>query len=703
MSAPGGGRSGAWVACVGRSVRDAPTTVPALGAVALFVAWASSDGGYPLTQWAPGGLIVIALCAIAIGTVGLGLAGTSRAVRVALAALALYAAWSFISIIWANVPGEAWAGADRTLLYLLVFLLFAGWRGRGSSATILLVVWTLAMAGLALYVTVRLDGMSPQAIAAAFPGGRLVYPAGYVNAAAAQWMMAAWPAALLARSRELPAGIRGLLAASAVALAGLSLLSLSRGALLASAVLAVLVFALVPGRVRTFMALVPIALGVAITVPLLLKVGDRLEATPTTQANVAAGRTALHTATVTMFVAALVVGLVVGAAAQLDRGSWLAGSRRLRARRASTAVATLALLAAVGGGLAATGNPVSRVRHAWDTFKSPKGYEANGKGANRLLGGLGSNRYDFYRVALDEFSAHPLLGLGAENYAEAYLAHGHSDETPRYPHSVELRTLTETGIVGAVIALVGFACALLAAARAMYRAPAGLDRLAATTATAALSGFAYWVLHGSADWFWEYAGLGAPAFALLGMACSLDPAGARSAAPARRSSSERGGPGRARLGIVVLAVCVVLAAAASLAAPWLSALEVRAAAAVWAHAPGTAYRRLSDAAQLDPLSAEPALVAGSIALRLGDLKRADHQFALALQRSPDEQYATLERGAIASQLGEARRARAMLQRAHTLYPRDPLANMALALADAGRRVSVAALDRAILAKAQSLE
>ena len=67
------------------------------------------------------------------------------------------------------------------------------------------------------------------------------------------------------------------------------------------------------------------------------------------------------------------------------------------------------------------------------------------------------------------------------------------------------------------------------------------------------------------------------------------------------------------------------------------------------------------------------MVAGSIALRLGELGRADREFALALRRTPGDAYATLERGAIASARGERREALALLARAARLNPRDPLA------------------------------
>ena len=159
------------------------------------------------------------------------------------------------------------------------------------------------------------------------------------------------------------------------------------------------------------------------------------------------------------------------------------------------------------------------------------------------MSGLGSNRYDFYRVALDEFVAHPLVGIGADNFQQQYLAHGRSEETPHYPHSVELRTLAETGLIGALLALVGLGAALLAAARGLR----GPDPLGRAVVAAALAGFAYWVVHGSFDWFWEFAGLGAPAFALLGLACALAPrtpaatdpprGRGRTSPPRRRSAS----------------------------------------------------------------------------------------------------------------------------------------------------------------------
>jgi tetratricopeptide (TPR) repeat protein len=664
------------------SLRQAPTTVPALVALALFVVWATDQAGYPLTHWAPGALIVLALLLLALAFVPLRLRELPLSVRVAVLCLAAYTVLSFLSILWAHVPGDAWEGADRTLLYLLVFVLFACWRQRGASAMLLLVGWTLAMIALAAFTALHIyDG----SLSSLLPGGRLVYPTSYPNANAAQWLMAFWPALLLARSERLWWGLRGVLAGGAVLLAAVALLSQSRGSLYATPVVLVLVFALLPERLRTFAVLVPIAAGLGAIVPTVLRVGNRLE-------NGGAGaRQALHSATLAMFAASLAVGLLVGAAAALEGRVRLSASSATHVRRAVGAVAVLMLAVLLVGGWVAAGNPLTRIEHGWQSFKG--GYAADSRTGSRLVSGLGSNRYDFYRVALDEFAAHPLLGIGVDNFAVQYLQHGRSSETPHYPHSVELRTLTETGLLGGLLAVAGLAAALVAALRAVRSAE---DPLGRAVAAAALAGFGYWAVHGSVDWFWEFAGLGAPAFALLGLCCALAPRGAQ------RQPVEGSHRSNRRLAVAALVLPVAVFATLALATPWLSQLEVQSAARVWTSSSSTAYRRLNDAARLNPLSDEPYVVAGSIALRFGDLRRADHEFALALERVPDDAYATLERGAIASTEGERRRALALLTRAARLNPRDPLTRQALWVERSGKRVDVGELNRAILLEAQQL-
>jgi tetratricopeptide (TPR) repeat protein len=677
------------------SLREAPATVPAVAAFALLVAWATDQAGYPLTHWAPGGLLLIALLLVTVLIVGLRVAAIPTATRVALGCLAAFTALSFLSILWAAVPGDAWEGANRTLVYLVVFALFASWPQRGPSAAVLLCGWTLALAGLAAFTLIHLISAGAVELQRLLPDGRLVDPSGYPNANAAQWLMAFWPALLLARSARLHWALRGALAGGAVLLAATALLSQSRGSLYATPVMLVLVFAVVPERTRTFALAVPVAIGVAAAAPAVLHVGDHRVAGLVQTSTV-------HTAVITAFLAALAVAVAVAVGAAVETGREHSRRTRERAHRVTAAIALVTLAAVVVAGLVAAGNPVARVEHGWNSFKG--GYGTSSAGS-RLVSGLGSNRYDFFRVALDEFAAHPVAGIGVDNFQQQYLRHGRSEETPRYPHSVELRTLTQTGLIGAAIALAGLAAALAAALPALRRG----DALLRVVAAAALSGFAYWLVHGSFDWFWEFAGLGATAFALLGLACALG-AGSREPAsepspreaPAPAAGEPAGAPRARRAVLAAGAGLAVLAATVSLAAPWLSQLEVQSAVGVWTRAPRSAYAALDRAASLNPLSAQPYLIAGSIALRYGDLARADDDFARALSRSPDDAYATLQRGVIASQRGDRAAALAHLLRAAALDPRDPTTRAALATVLRGERVSTRAVDRAILERARQI-
>lgn len=670
-----------------RILRSDPSAVPALGALALLIAWAANQAGFPQTHWAPGGVILLALLVIAVGATGLRVASIPWPVRIAIGALAAYTAFSFLSILWAGVPGDAWEGADRTLVYLIVFALFASFRRPASSAALLVGLWAMAMAGLAVFTVLHVDAAAGSAarLQSLMPGGRLVFPAGYTNANAAMWMIAFFPAWQLSSARGVPAVLRGLLAGGAVALAGVALYSQSRGAVYSIPIVLALMFLLLPGRVRSFASLIPIAIGAGACVPAVLRMDERVESG-------AAAAGAVHTATLSVLLASLAVTIVVGALASVESRSPVYSKARGSLRRGMAALGIVAVLAMVVGGLVAVGKPVGRVEHAWNTFTSLKGYEANSKSESRLTGGFGSNRYDFYRVAWHEFLAHPLLGIGADNFAEQYLRLGHSPETPHYPHSVELRTLAETGIIGALLVAIGLIASLVAVKRVL----GGASSLSRAVVIGAFAGFGYWAIHGSFDWFFEYAGLGAAAFALLGICCSLLPARHAPTREVRDGFST----GWRRTAMIVVMLSMGLCAALSLVAPWLSRMEVQSAAKVWTRDPSTAYARLRQAAQVNPLSAEPDLIAGTIALRLEDLARARRQFEQALDRSSTNAYAALELGAIASARGEPRVALTLLERAVFLEPRSEMAQEALTIARHGKRINIDELNRSILREAQ---
>src|SRR5262249_1867798 len=197
-------------------------------------------------------------------------------------------------------------------LYLVVFALFALWPQRGAGAALLLGAWVLAMIALALFVLLHVNAAGH--FASLFDGGRLRYPGQYENASAATWGMVAFPALLLAAGDRVHWAVRGVFAAGTVLLAGVALFSLSRGALYSTPVMLVLLFALLPGRLRLYTVLLPVAAAVGVVAPSVLRVGDRL-------LHGGDAKAAMHTATLRLLLAALVAGAVVALGYKLQERS----------------------------------------------------------------------------------------------------------------------------------------------------------------------------------------------------------------------------------------------------------------------------------------------------------------------------------------------------------------------------------------------
>lgn len=661
-------------------LRAAPITVALLCAIAVFVAWVPHHNGQAVTAWGPGALALLALLGLALVAVPGRWVAVPAAVRLAVVLLAAFTAWSALSILWADDQGAAWEGTNRTLLYLAVFALFALWPQRPATAGWVLGAWTLALGALATITLLRVAGGDPLGM---FVDDRLADPAGYPNAAAATWMVAVWPAVTLAAARAVPWWLRGLFAAAAVVLIEVALLSQSRGSVLAIPFTLLVLVAVVPGRLRHLAVLLPIGGAVAAAAPAVLDLGP-----PALAHDVAATAAQADVVLRQVLLAAVAAGVVVAGAALLAARRPPGRATVERVRRGWTIAVVAAGVAGAVVGLAVAGNPVDRLDDAWTSFKG--GYESNEQSGSRLVSGLGSNRYDFYRVALNEFRGHPVAGVGADNFSQDYLARGASSETPRYPHDLVLRTLAQTGVVGFLLLMGAFAAALAAALRGMRAGP-----LAAAVGGGAVVAFAYWFLHGASDWFWEWAGLGAPAFALLGLAASLAPRDqTAAAAPGRPMLAAR----PAAAGSLVLIAAGMLA----VAAPWVAEREIQRAGKIFDTRPLEAYARLDRAAGWNPLSDRPDLVAGSIALRYGDLPRAESAFRAAVARNPRGQYATLELGAIASVRGRRAEALTRMRRAVALAPRDPLAAEALQVVRRGATVDIVALNRHILTVNQQL-
>jgi len=656
-------------------LRAAPST-PLLVAGAGVLAWFALDqGGQPPATWAPGGLLLFGLLAAGIAVLRPRLLGIPRSTVLAGALLAGYCAWSYASVSWAGDRGVAWEGANRTLIYFAAFILFGLWRQTPTSAGAVLGILAVTVAGAAGAIVLRLAVTDDARLL--LPTGRLLDPTGYANATAALLIMAGMVTLCVAASSRVSWWLRGLSAAALVLLLDGALLAVSRGSLIAMPATVAVLLIVAPERLRRLAVLVPAALAVLMAVGPILELTDLLDADrPPT------GAEGAHRVARLVLLGAGATGLLVALVALVEQRRPPSAALAHRMHRVSTMVVGVALVVALAGAVAALGNPRDEVDRAWSSFKQGYG-ESSG---TRLAGGLGSDRYDFYRVTLGLFEDHPVAGIGADNFFVDYLREGTGNETPHYPHSIELRTLAQTGVIGALLLFGALAAAAPGAVRAARRR--GTGTAVGALAAGATAAVVYWLVHGSADWFFEYAGLGTIAFSLLGLATALDPA---------RADAEPASAARApRPAALAAAALLAVGALAALGPFWASELQVSRSGQQFARQPGEALGRLERARELNPFSTRPDDVAGGIAVRFEDLRRARRSFQRALERAPYDQYATLQLAALASALGDRPRALGLARRATALAPRDPAARDVLSVLRSGAVVDITALQRRIL-------
>ena len=534
----------------------------------------------------------------------------------------------------------------------------------------LLGLYGLGVAAVGLVELLRVDAAA-RAIHF-FHEGRLAEPAGYSNANTALWSTALWPCLLLGVRRELPALLRGLFMGSAGLLGSLAVLGQSRGWLITLPLMAVVAVAVVPGRGRTILGMLAVAVGVGAIAGTLLDVYDNFDP----QGPPGAAFSEAMNATLLVSAALAVVGTL---AAFADRAVEL---REQTARRLSGltvgAFVAAGLIAGVVA-LAAVSDPLGELEERWDEFKAG-GSEPTLTGNRFSAANFSSYRSDAWTVAWENFERRPITGVGADNFLRDYMLRGGSDQTPLYPHSLFFRTISQTGLVGLLLLGAAFVAALLAALPALRRGRG----LAGAAAGAAIVTFAYWVLHGQLDWFWEFAGLGGPAIAMLGMAAALgwSEAARRSERPVLAADGES-----VNRPLALAAAGAALLLALAVAAPWLAERDLRGAGAMAAESPDAAVERLDRAAALNPLAPAPEKAAGVIEARRGRLSAARAHFLEVLERDEGDSYAWMQLAAIASASGEPAVAERYIAWAREWAPRDQVVRTVQRRLERGRTVT----------------
>ncbi len=435
-----------------------------------------------------------------------------------------------------------------------------------------------------------------------------------------------------------------------VALTGVGLMAQSRswGVALAGGI--VVTLAVLPGRPRRGAAMLLAAAAVAVIFSPLSRVWHD----PSRATGVATAATTRHAAGL-ILIAAIVAGAVWGIAVlALDRLAPTGSRARTVTGRATGAVLGAAVLAVVVVLAANSGSISHRISTQYKAFV----HLAPSPGGTRLFSGAG-NRYDYWRVALKEFTAAPIKGVGAGNYQPGYYLHRRTAESITQPHSIELQTLAELGLVGALL-LAAFLVAVIVGLVRTAR-EATYDAWARTVAVAAGGAFTAWWIQTSVDWMHLIPGLTAIALA-ASVALVARPAALPDHLPVLR----------ARLLPIALTAAVTIAGVITLV-PRVVSLQSQTSAehALGRDAPRDAIRDASTALEYDPSSVSAYELRAAGFARLHDFPNAHADLLSALRTEPENWTTWALLGDLLTRHGNNAAARSAYAHAHALNPLEP--------------------------------
>jgi len=619
----------------------------ALVAVLLvFATW--SDGAFDIQHWAP--VAVLACVLLAAVQLAGGLTRPSGPVLVGIAALWAFAALTLLSAAWAESAGRAWEGGARTVLYSALFTLGLlslpdRRQVRAIGAGVILATVAIAFFTLGKMLTDGLD---------AFLAGRLDDPVGYRNATAALFAFATWPLIGAAAPRGANPALRAGAMTAAVLMLGLAFLTQSRGVLIGVAVGGAVSIAIGPERLRRAW------LGVALIAAVGAASHELL--TPYRAFDGGAGTVEagdVSTAGNALLVicgATFLVGLCL---AVLDNG--LRGDENASGamhRLAAWTLGAIAVVAAVGA-LAVSGDPFGYAGEKIDEFTSVE--SAADPGETRL-GSVGGQRYDLWRVAVEEFRRRPLAGVGEGNYVFGYYRERETDRNLSVPHSLPFRLLSETGLLGLGLFATFLVAIGIAIARAARAAADPDRRLIAGLAAASAAVLA----QASADWLWLIPGVMGLAFLALGLAARPE-----TAEESVSASKDGPSPRRASLAWRIGLAAPLLALAVSCGALYLADVQVRIAREAKAEGrPGDQLAAARAAEDLDPVSVAPLYLQASALETLGARDAAREVLREALEREPDNFVTLALLGDLEVRDTNLRLARRHYRRASELNPLD---------------------------------
>jgi hypothetical protein len=646
----------------------------ALIAYAAFAQGATSVGQQALVQAAVAIAVTIA-AAIWLWHGSLALQAP-RLAWIGLGLLGAFALWSLLTLAWSVAPDRTLLEANRAVTYALTAVLglaaASWWR---HAAERLAIGYLAIAASIALYALggkvapgLHLDGLFDLNHASFLP--RLRAPLDYWNALALALLLAAPIAVAVAMDGRRTPGVRLTGLASFELLIVTLALTYSRGGVIAL-VVGLIAFAALSRR--GLMAAVIVGVAAVAAVPPLL------------YAFATHSMTALNQPLGDREGDGLVLGLIllVSLAGLLLAGrAVLRAEGRLRltppaARRLALAAAAVAGLAVFGGGvaLAASQRGLSgTISHEWATFRKVRldpMYDPR-----HLITTNSGNRWTWWSEAAGAWSDRPLEGWGAGSFPVLHREYRTNQLEILQPHSLPMQLLSETGVIGAILALGAMAALALVGIRAARGSTPddAAERLIRAALAAAVCA---WLVHGLYDWDFDIPGVTLPVMAFAGvLAGRVRPPGA--AGPAL------GVRGRV-IALAGITVAMSAVALTSIFPAWAESKAVGALDRAGGSHASAADRRQAEreaelASRLDPLATKPLLALASIQQGQGDLQRSKAALRRAARRQPDDSTVWYELASLGAAEHDVRAVRSALRHALALNPRDVSARtLALAI------------------------
>ena len=589
-------------------------------------------------------LMVLVGGAVVAGAIVWGRRGPMYGALAVLLFAAL-AAVTALSVTWAIVPELAYIEAGRTLAYLAVFAAgVAGARLAPRGADI--AIKGIVLAAIAPTVYSLAARVWPGTIGENEISNRIGQPFEYWNAVGTTAALAI-PGLLWLGSRAVGSVAGRVAAYPAMGAAILAiLLTQSRGALAAAAIGAVAWFAIVPLRLRSLpVLLLPSIAAGLVAAWALSKDAFAVTAQPVAVKESVAGEFGLLL--LLMAVMLVLAGLAVNAGR-----SRFALTVRVRRRLGIGAlvVACIVPLVAFTSVAMSDRGLGGTIEDRVDELTSEIDTAPTEQGAGRF-GAASSTRAKYWSEAGRVFADRRSVGTGAGTFATARLRHRTDGSATRHAHGFVPQTLADLGIVGVALTTALLLAWLVAGLRTTALYPRRLpfrrgdgeplprrDWTPDRTALVALGLIAIvFGLQSAIDWTWFVPGPAAMALVASGYVAGRGPA---AALPEQRSidlGEPFSNPSPPRL---LAASAVLLAALLTAWAVWQplaadrqtsDALELAESGDV-----DGAIAKTGDAADTNPLTAEPLLVEAAIAAQAGRDSDAEAALEDAVLKFPGD-------------------------------------------------------------------